>query len=527
MSSSATSMRILSPRRRALPALLAGAVSVMAALCAAPGAWAQGPKSAVNLAMVGEPPSLDPMQATTDLVGTIMQHVYEPLYTFDAKWNIVPMLAEAMPVVSADGKTVRLTLRKGVKLHTGRLLDAQDVVVSLKRWMKEAPRGKAVAKELDDLKTVGELGVEFTLKAPYPPLLSQLALPSGMAAIMARESAAQPLRDFVGTGPYRLKERRTDQFVVLTRFEGYSARKEPASGYGGKREALIEELRFVPVPSPHTRVEGALSGQFHFADLLPVEALAKLEKSGGKAVPVITPAFGFPYLVFNTREGVNANKGVRQALQTAIGPGEMFSAAFGDARFYQLEPSHFPQGSPFFSAAGGENYNQRDAGKARAQAEAAGYKGEPIRVLTSRQYDFHYNMALVMAEQLKRAGFKPELQVVDWATLVQRRNDSSLWDIYVTHSGLLPEPMLSPPQLGDGAPGWWSTPAKQVALAEFNHITVPARRAQAWAKVQQLVYDEVPYMNLGKFNSLSARSPRLEGFQPALWPFFWNARLVN
>jgi ABC-type transport system substrate-binding protein len=53
--------------------------------------------SAANLAMVGEPPSLDPMQATTDLVGTIMQHVYEPLYTFDAKWNVVPMLAEGMP----------------------------------------------------------------------------------------------------------------------------------------------------------------------------------------------------------------------------------------------------------------------------------------------------------------------------------------------------------------------------------------------------------------------------------------------
>jgi ABC-type transport system substrate-binding protein len=58
-------------------------------------------------------------------------------------------------------------------------------------------------------------------------------------------------------------------------------------------------------------------------------------------------------------------------------------------------------------------------------AAKAGYKGEPVRILTSRQYDFHYNMALLMAEQLKRAGFKPELNVVDWATLVQRRNDPS------------------------------------------------------------------------------------------------------
>jgi peptide/nickel transport system substrate-binding protein len=47
--------------------------------------------------------------------------------------------------------------------------------------------------------------------------------------------------------------------------------------------------------------------------------------------------------------------------------------------------------------------------------------------------------------------------VVEWATLLQRRADPKLWDIYITHSGLFPEPMLSPPQLGDGAPGWWSS----------------------------------------------------------------------
>ena len=44
---------------------------------------------------------------------------------------------------------------------------------------------------------------------------------------------------------------------------------------------MLDELRFVPVPNANTRVEGALAGQYHFADLLPVEALARLEKSHG------------------------------------------------------------------------------------------------------------------------------------------------------------------------------------------------------------------------------------------------------
>ena len=505
--------------------ILSLCLGLSAVAIAPPSALAQAPKNALNLAMVGEPQTLDPMASTADLVGTIMQHVFETLYTFDSKWNVVPMLAESMPAISKDGLTYTITLRKGVQLHSGRELNADDVVASLKRWMEMAPRGKALAKELADLSAKGPHTVEITLKNAYAPLLPQLALPSGMAAIMAKEAIAQPLKEFVGTGPYRFKERRPDQFVLLTRFDKYAARKETPNGYGGKREAAVEELRFVPVPNANTRVEGALAGQFQYADLLPTEALPRLEKAGGKSVPIMTASFGFPYLVFNTKEGVLEKLPLRRALQTAIGEGEMLAAGFGDTRFFIAEGNHFPKGTPFYSDAGTASYNERNAAKAKAAAAEAGYKGETIRVLTSRQYDFHYNMALIMAEQLKRAGFKVDLNVVDWATLVQRRNDPKLWDLYITHSGQFPEPMLSPPQLGEGAPGWWSTPAKQAALTAFNQETNPSKRAQLWGAVQKVVYDEVPYINVGKFNSLSARAPGLEGYVPATWPFFWNVKL--
>lgn len=508
-------------RRRALKGAAAATVLAIGAPLAA---RAQG-RSALNLAMVAEPPTLDVQSTPADLVCIIMQHVYETLYTFDAKAALVPMLADAMPKVSADGKLYSIPLRKGVKLHSGRELDADDVVGSLKRWMEVSPRGKSVSAQVEGLSAKGPLMVEIALKNAYAPLLAQLAMPSGMAAIMARETLAQPLKEFVGTGPYQFKERRPDQYVLLARFDGYVARKEAASGYGGKRTAVVDELRFVPVPNANTRVEGALAGQFHYADLLPIEALARLEKAAGKVVPLLTPSFGFPYLVFNTKEGSMSRQAVRKAAQTAIGPGEMLAAGFGDTRFFIPEGNHFPKGTPFYSDAGTAAYNERDARKAKAQAAEAGYKDEPVRILTSRQYDFHYNMALIMAEQLKRAGFKAELNVVEWATLLQRRADPKLWDIYITHSGLFPEPMLSPPQLGDGAPGWWSSPAKAQALAALNQEPNPARRGALWGKVQQVVYEEVPYIHVGKFASLSARSPALEGYTPHTYPFFWNTSL--
>ena len=483
---------------------------------------------AANLAMVGEPQGLDPMTSTADLVGTIMQHVYEPLFTFDANWAVAPMLAESMPTVSKDGLTYTIKLRTGVKLHNGRDLNADDVVASLNRWMELSPRGKALAKVVASLTAKGANSVELVLNTPYAPLLAQLALPSGMAAIMAKESIAPQIKDFIGTGPYKFKERKPDQYTVLTRFDGYSARKENPSGYAGRREALLDELRFVPVPNANTRVEGALSGQFHYADLLPTEATNRVEKAAPAVVPIVTKNFGFPYIVFNTKEGVLSSKPLRQAVRTAVGQGEMLAAGFGDNRFFVVEPNFFPKGTPYYSAAGSNVYNERNPAVAREQAVKAGYNSDqPIRIMASRQYEFHYNMALVMAEQLKKAGFKTELQVVDWATLVQRRNDSKLWDVYFTHSGLLPEPMLSPPQLGDGAPGWWDTPAKKATLSAFNQETNLAKRGALWSQVQQTVYDEVPFIEVGKFNALSARSAKLEGYTPSIWPFFWNTGLAK
>ncbi|RZJ57136.1 MAG: ABC transporter substrate-binding protein, partial [Acidovorax sp.] len=412
--------------------------------------WAQAAPApakggAANLAMVGEPQGLDPMVSTADLVGTIMQHVYEPLYTFDANWSIAPMLAEGMPTVSKDGLTYTIALRKGVKFHNGREMTAEDVVASLQRWMELSPRGKAVGKEVASLAAKGTHGVELKLKNPYAPLLAQLALPSGMAAILAKESIAPQLKEFIGTGPYKFKERRPDQFTVLVRFDDYAARKEAPSGYAGRREALLDELRFVPVPSANTRVEGALSGQFHYADLLPVEAIGRVEKGAPAVVPIVTKNFGFPYIVFNTKEGVLASQPLRRAVQTAVGTGELMAAGFGDNRFFMVEPNFFPKGTPYYSDAGAKLYNERNPQAAKELAAKAGYSNsQPVRIMASRQYEFHYNMALVMSEQLKKAGFKTDLQVVDWATLVQRRNDAKLWDVYFTHSGLFPEPMLSP-----------------------------------------------------------------------------------
>lgn len=505
------------PSRRDLARLI-GAAGALAALPA--GALAQGATS-VNLAMVGEPQSLDPMASTADLVSNIMMHVYESLYTFDANLNAAPMLAADMPKVSADGLVYDIEIRKGVKLHSGRDLDVEDVVASLKRWFEMTPRGKSVAASLAGMEAKGPNGLTVAFKSPVPAFLTHMALPSGYAAIMAKESIANPLTQFIGTGPYKFQERKPDQYVVLTKFDGYVARAEAPSGYAGKREAKIAELRFIPAPNANTRVEGVVAGQYHYADQLPVESYKRISGVASVKAILVSP-YGFPYLVLNTKQGPFADKKVRQAFQLALSDTEMLMAAFGDDKFFKATAAHFPKASPFHSTAGEAAYDKADVAGAKKLLAEAKYDGTPIRILNSKQYEFHNRIAQVMAENLQAAGFKTQLDVVDWATLVQRRADPALYDVYVTHSTYLPEPMLSPPQLGAGAPGWWDTPAKAEALKAFNAETDPAKRGKLWARVQEVVYDEVPYIRVGDFAALNAASAKLQGLVPMPLMAFWN-----
>src|SRR5690606_27529681 len=80
--------------------LLASAMVAAAFGAASPPAFAQ---SVIDVAIIGEPDTLDPMISTKDVVSTVTQHFYETLFTFNSKWEVVPLLAESMPTIGDDG----------------------------------------------------------------------------------------------------------------------------------------------------------------------------------------------------------------------------------------------------------------------------------------------------------------------------------------------------------------------------------------------------------------------------------------
>ena len=270
---------------------LFGAAAVAALLPAAAAAEPK-PGGAVNVATVGEPPTLDPMESPADVVGLISQHMFETLYTWGEGWRVVPLLAAGDAKVSADGKTYTIPLRTGVKFHDGSDMTSEDVKASLERWMKIAQRGKQTAEKVASLTAPDANTVEIALKEPFAPLLPLLALQTSAAIILPAEKQAQPMTEFVGTGPYRFEARQPDQYVQLVRFDGYVPREDAANLYGGKRTAYLDEIRFVPVPNASTRIEGSLSGLYTYADSLPVEQLPRLEGQAQVAPSCRSPSAG-------------------------------------------------------------------------------------------------------------------------------------------------------------------------------------------------------------------------------------------
>ena len=161
------------------------------------------------------------------------------------------------------GKRYVIQIRKGVRFHNGKELEAADVVASLRRWGAVSSTGKTIFKGVEAVEAKGPSTVEIRLKEPSVILPVVLGAIGPFAAIYPKAvidaSGDGPLKELVGTGPFRLAEHRPDRHIKLVRFDGYASRQEAPSGLAGRRTAYLDELLFLPVPEEATRYAGLQS----------------------------------------------------------------------------------------------------------------------------------------------------------------------------------------------------------------------------------------------------------------------------
>ena len=485
----------------------------------------------LKVATIGEPPSLDPHRSPSVVTSTPMWHVFETLFTFDGDFKPIPLLAESHALADA-GRRYTITLRKGVRFHNGKELTAADVVASLNRW--GAMLGSLLWKSVESVDATGSHEIVIRLKEPSADLVPWLALSVGGAAIYPKEvidaAGNGPLKQFIGTGPFRLVEHRPKALVRLARFKDYAARNEPPNGAGGKRVAYLDELLFVPVPDSAVRLAGVESGGYHYGlEIKPDDydrVLAMRPVEVRRSLPSWVCA------TLNHKQGLMTSLKLRQAFQAALDMEPIMVAASGHGLFYRLDPGLWPPELVLqHSKAGAALYNQKDKAKARRLLREADYTGQPVRWLTTNEYEHFYKSALAAKQQLEDVGFKIDLQVLDFATLVQRWTKPELFDVF---SNTVPfdgsrGPVLSiKVQCLSSGSGWWCLEEKERLLVELARETDARKRKAIIDRVQTLFYEDVGQIKFGDRFGIDVVRKELRGdFRSATFitPFFWNAWL--
>ena len=265
-------------------AAVVGAVLAIMALLLAPlshaeTGWADPAKTLRVMFPIAET-GFDP-QATSDYYSSHVERaIFDPLYEFDylaRPYKIVPNTAVAMPEISADGRVWKIRVRPGIYFNDDpafkgkkRELMAEDYVYSMKRLLDPKVRapmlwfldGKidgsdgviAKAKEtgrldydvpISGLKAVDRYTLQITLKEPdyiLQAYLSQVAM-----AAVAREvieaygdASGWAMANPVGTGPFRLKEWRRGQKIVLEANPNYRDEYYPQSSDPEDRERVAK-----------------------------------------------------------------------------------------------------------------------------------------------------------------------------------------------------------------------------------------------------------------------------------------------
>jgi peptide/nickel transport system substrate-binding protein len=471
----------------------------------APGAQAE---TTLRIGLAEDPDILDPTMARTYVGRIVFAAVCDKLFDIDEKLNIVPQLALSQET-SADGKEVTIKLRPGVKFHDGETFDADAAKFSLERHLTfPGSFRKPELAALDHVEVVDPLTIKLVLKAPFSPLISQLADRAGM---MVAPKAAKEAGDKFGlhpvcAGPYKFVERVQQDRIVFEKF----------ADYWNKDNIFIDRVVYLPIVDSTVRLANLKSGGL---DL--IERLIATDIKAVRADPklALTNALSLGYEGITINIGNDKAKGplsqsakVREALDLAIDR-EAVNQVVYNGEFVPgnqwVNPEH-----PYYQKA--YPVRARDIDKAKALLKEAGITG-PISVdLMVPKNVEREAVAQVIQSMAAEVGFDLKIRVTELATALKQAEAGEYqafildWsgridpdgNAYIFHKTKAPQNYSA-----------YSNPDVDKALDDARLVTDLAQRKQIYEKMTKSIIEDDPIVYLYHRRNLIAHTTRLEGYK--------------
>jgi peptide/nickel transport system substrate-binding protein len=472
----------------------------------------------LTIALSAEPDMLDPTLSRSLYSRYVFHTMCEKLYDIDQDTNIVPQLATALPEISADGLTVTIPVREGVRFADGTTMDAAAVVTSLERHLTMTGSGRR--SELGPISSVEAQGpstVVVHLSAPFAPLTAALADRAGMVLSPA---AIQQLGDDFGTapvcvGPFKFENRVAQNSIDVVRDPNY---------YDAGRVHL-DRITYRIITDASIRAANLQSG-----DALVANSLSTQDTPALRTTPGITMlesnSLGYQGVTFNV--GNVAGQGnpwgdigtplandprVRQAFELAIDRQGLVQTVWGG--IFSVACSPISPDSQFTSEAA-QACTPHDPEGARALLQEAGVQiPYPIRMITSNNPD-SLRLAQALQALVADGGFDLQIEPVEYSALLDQQDRGDFEMLQLGWSGRIdPDNNIAnylSTEGGSNVAGY-SDPALDALLTQARTSTDQAERVRLYGEVVAAVHAGDPIVYLYRERNLTGVSDAVSGVQ--------------
>ena len=478
-------------------------------------AIAQGdtrPSITVAVQKIATSATLEPLREQSNVGQRIFYSFAETMIDIDWIGTLgkTPKLATAWRRI--DDQTLELSLRENVRFHNGAIMTAEDVAFTfgnVRMWAGSSadksgmfvsttagatgklppPEAPAIARSaypgFDKIEIVDKNTVRFVNKTADVTLEARLTRNTGaIFSQLGFADAANWLdwaRKPIGTGPYKIRQYRADQDLVLDAHDDY---------WGGRPP--LKSIRFVEVPDVSARVNGLLSGDFDFAADLPPDQIQGVEKSpkhhvvGGKITNIRIS-------VWDKYNPVLADPRVRQALTHAVDRQAIVDALWQGRTGVPKGLQWDFYGDMFLRDWDVPTF---DLARARQLLKDANYKGEPIGYqLLNNYYTNQVPTAQILVEGWRQAGLNVVIDMKEnWGQILGRFSGRGICDN--SNSAWFSDPVASVASVGPGGQTWeagqWRNDEAAKLLAVLQTATDMDLRRKAFRGLLQIVERDDP-----------------------------------
>ncbi len=402
--------RLLGPFCRRLVCAVGLAGATVAPLAA--GIAAADERPSLVVAMQEIRTEMDPLhpRAIALTAFRLLESIYDKPFAIDygAGGKVVPALAESVEQI--DATTYDMKLRQGVRFHDGTEMTARDVAFTFgaERMLDDDAPGYRMGQRtlplLESVEAIDDYTVRFRTKAPDPAFLKRWA--SYGTGIVSRD-AYEAVGDFeswarnpVATGPYKVREVKENDYVVLEAHDDY---------WGGRPP--LKSIKFQMVPELSARIAGLRAGDYDIITTVSPDQIGVIEDNEGFAV-VGGDNMHFRTMVYDVKNNpLLADVKLRQAMNLAIDRELIVETIWGGRISVPRCHQHAGYGPLYDSSRPTPAY---DPDKARALLAESSYKGELIPFKTvGSYYTAELATTQVLAEMWKAVGINVDIQVME------------------------------------------------------------------------------------------------------------------